>query len=44
VIALERVAFGPLTLDRLPEGESRRLTTAQVDRLRATAGWNNPTA
>jgi len=44
VIALERVAFGPLTLDRLPEGESRRLTTAEVDRLRATAGWNNPTA
>ncbi len=37
VIALERVAFGPLTLDRLPEGESRRLTTAEVDRLRAAA-------
>jgi len=44
VIALQRVAFGPLTLDRLPEGESRRLTTAEVDRLRAGAGWNNPTA
>ncbi len=44
VIALERVAFGPLTLDRLPEGESRRLDEEEVDRLRAAAGWNNPAA
>jgi 23S rRNA pseudouridine2605 synthase len=31
---LERVAFGPLRLDRLPEGEYRPLTPAEVERLR----------
>jgi 23S rRNA pseudouridine2605 synthase len=34
VTALERTAFGPLRLERLPEGEHRRLTPAEVERLR----------
>jgi 23S rRNA pseudouridine2605 synthase len=34
VKALERTAFGPLRLERLPEGEFRRLTPAEVERLR----------
>lgn len=41
VVALERIAFGPLRIDRLGEGgrrlgegESRRLTAAEVERLR----------
>lgn len=33
VKALERTAFGPLRLERLPEGEFRRLTPAEVERL-----------
>jgi 23S rRNA pseudouridine2605 synthase len=37
VIALERIAFGPLRLERLPEGEFRRLTPAEVERLRKAA-------
>ncbi len=41
VTALERVAFGPLTLDRLPAGESRRLGPDEVGLLRAAAGWDN---
>jgi 23S rRNA pseudouridine2605 synthase len=36
VSALERVAFGPLRLENLPEGEFRRLTPAEVERLRKT--------
>lgn len=35
--SLERVAFGPLRLGDLPEGASRRLTAAEVERLRAAA-------
>jgi 23S rRNA pseudouridine2605 synthase len=35
VTALERVAFGPLLLGRLKQGHSRRLNTADVERLRA---------
>jgi len=35
VVALERVAFGPLRLDGLAPGSSRRLTRAEVERLRA---------
>ena len=31
---LQRIAFGPLRLDRLPEGECRRLSPAEVERLR----------
>lgn len=42
VTALERVAFGPLLLGRLGLGDSRRLSAADVERLRAAAGWNNP--
>ncbi len=32
--ALERVAFGPLRLERLAEGDFRRLSPAEVERLR----------
>jgi 23S rRNA pseudouridine2605 synthase len=35
---LRRVAFGPLRLGDLPEGAARRLTPAEVERLRAAAG------
>ena len=38
VTALERTAFGPLRLGDLAAGESRRLTAAEVERLRACAG------
>jgi 23S rRNA pseudouridine2605 synthase len=34
VVALERVAFGPLRLGRLGPGEHRRLTRAEVEALR----------
>jgi 23S rRNA pseudouridine2605 synthase len=34
VIALERVRFGPLWLGKLGEGQHRRLTAAEVERLR----------
>ena len=34
VVELERVAFGPLRLGGLAPGESRRLTRAEVERLR----------
>jgi 23S rRNA pseudouridine2605 synthase len=34
VTALERTAFGPLRLEKLPEGEFRPLTPAEVERLR----------
>ena len=37
VEALERVAFGPLRLDRLAEGDYRRLSAAEVERLRGAA-------
>ncbi|MBD0280655.1 MAG: rRNA pseudouridine synthase, partial [Thermoleophilaceae bacterium] len=37
VVELERVAFGPLGLGGLAPGESRRLTKAEVDRLRRAA-------
>ena len=37
VVALERVAFGPLRLHGLAPGEHRRLTSAEVERLRAAA-------
>lgn len=35
VEALERVAFGPLRLGELPRGQHRRLSPAEVQRLRA---------
>ena len=34
VESLERVAFGPLRLGNLPAGGHRRLTAAEVERLR----------
>jgi hypothetical protein len=34
VVELERVAFGPLGLRGLEPGKSRRLTRAEVERLR----------
>jgi 23S rRNA pseudouridine2605 synthase len=37
VVELERVAFGPLRLRGLGPGEHRRLTAAEVERLRAAA-------
>jgi 23S rRNA pseudouridine2605 synthase len=39
VLALERVAFGPLRLERLAPGQSRRLSPAEVERLRKVADW-----
>jgi 23S rRNA pseudouridine2605 synthase len=33
VVALTRIRFGPISLGRLPEGESRRLRPAEVKRL-----------
>ncbi|MGI8945620.1 MAG: pseudouridine synthase [Thermoleophilaceae bacterium] len=42
VVALERVAFGPLRLGTLGPGDSRELSAAEVERLRGTAGWENP--
>jgi 23S rRNA pseudouridine2605 synthase len=42
VTALERVAFGPLRLQRLAEGEHRRLSAAEVERLRAAARMARP--
>jgi 23S rRNA pseudouridine2605 synthase len=41
VRALQRTAFGPLRLERLPPGESRRLSAAEVERLRAAPDWKN---
>jgi 23S rRNA pseudouridine2605 synthase len=35
VIALERIAFGPVDLDGLPSGSHRLLSDAEVDRLRS---------
>ncbi|HYH60131.1 MAG TPA: pseudouridine synthase [Thermoleophilaceae bacterium] len=34
VVSLERVAFGPLRLDRLAPGTARRLSAAEVERMR----------
>jgi 23S rRNA pseudouridine2605 synthase len=42
VVALERVAFGPLRLGDLAPGEHRRLTGAEVERLRAAARISPP--
>jgi len=41
VLSLERVAFGPLRLQGLSAGDSRRLSAAQVERLREATGWKN---
>ena len=42
VVALERVAFGPLGLRGLERGQSRRLTDAEVERLRRAAASPPP--
>ena len=46
VIALERVAFGPLRLGRLAPGANRQLTAGEVERLRAasSAPWKPTSA
>ena len=44
VTALQRTGFGPLGLERLPPGESRRLSAAEVERLRAAPDWKNQKA
>jgi 23S rRNA pseudouridine2605 synthase len=36
-VELERVAFGPLRLGDLEPGRHRRLSAAEVERLRAAA-------
>jgi 23S rRNA pseudouridine2605 synthase len=38
VVALRRTAFGPLRLGRLGAGDARRLTAAEVERLRQSVG------
>jgi 23S rRNA pseudouridine2605 synthase len=37
IVALKRVAFGPLRLGELAAGRHRRLTAAEVERLRESA-------
>jgi 23S rRNA pseudouridine2605 synthase len=44
VVELERVAFGPLGLRGLEPGKSRRLTKAEIDRLRRAAEPGHPAA
>jgi 16S rRNA U516 pseudouridylate synthase RsuA-like enzyme len=36
VVALQRTGFGPLRLGRLGEGQARRLTDAEIEKLRAS--------
>ncbi|HVY95514.1 MAG TPA: pseudouridine synthase [Solirubrobacterales bacterium] len=38
VTALRRVRFGPLSLGVLPEGQARRLSTSEIERLREAGG------
>jgi 23S rRNA pseudouridine2605 synthase len=42
VVELERVAFGPLGLRGLEPGKSRRLTKAEIERLRRVTERNRP--
>ncbi len=42
VTTLERVAFGPLRLGHLPAGACRRLSAAEVQRLRDAAARSSP--
>jgi 23S rRNA pseudouridine2605 synthase len=44
VVALQRVAFGPLRLGRLGEGQARRLSDAEIEELRAAAEATGGTA
>jgi 23S rRNA pseudouridine2605 synthase len=43
VSALERIAFGPLRLGELAPGAHRRLTVAELERLRSLLGEKPPT-
>ena len=42
VVELERIAFGPLRLRGLAPGAHRRLTPAEVERLRKAARMPRP--
>jgi 23S rRNA pseudouridine2605 synthase len=44
VLALERIAFGPVDLDGLPSGSHRLLSGPEIERLRSAAGrdWDLP--
>jgi 23S rRNA pseudouridine2605 synthase len=42
VIELQRVAFGPLGLGGLDEGQHRRLTAAEIERLQRAAAHRRP--
>jgi 23S rRNA pseudouridine2605 synthase len=42
VVALRRIAFGPLRLGNLAEGQARRLSDAEVKRLREEGGGGPP--
>jgi 23S rRNA pseudouridine2605 synthase len=42
VLALERIAFGPLELGDLPSGAHRRLSREEVTRLRRASGGSSP--
>jgi len=42
VVALRRVAFGPLELGDLKAGKARRLTDEEVERLRAAGSFDGP--
>ena len=35
VLRLKRIAIGPITLDRLPAGKSRKISKTELDKLRA---------
>ena len=37
VMRLKRVAVGPVRLDRLPKGKSRKLSLPEIEALRKTA-------
>jgi 23S rRNA pseudouridine2605 synthase len=42
VAGLRRVAFGPLALGKLPIGQARRLSEAEIEGLKAAAGTTEP--
>ena len=44
VLALERIAFGPLRLGELPRGRARRLSGSELDRLRRSPPADAPGA
>jgi len=44
VMRLRRTQIGPVRLDRLPKGKSRKLSIAEIELLRKSAARNTPTA